>query len=174
MRYDWVAWTEIETERLLLRPPEAADFEGFCELHGDERSAKFIGGLKSRPLSWRALATHIGHWHIRGFGMFSVVEKSTGDWIGRAGPWFPEGWLQPEVGWGLVPRAWGKGYATEAALALVDHAFEELGWDEVVHLIDPSNAASIALAERVGSVNTGRTHELTDYGVTVGVWGQQR
>jgi RimJ/RimL family protein N-acetyltransferase len=66
-------------------------------------------------------------------------------------PWVPEGWPGTEVGWGLIADAQGQGYATEAATAAIDWAFDQRGWTEVVHCIDPHNAPSIAVATRLGS-----------------------
>jgi RimJ/RimL family protein N-acetyltransferase len=107
--------------------------------------------------------------------MFSVIEKASGRWIGRVGPWQPYGWPGPEVGWGLHPDAWGKGYALEAAAAAMDYAFDVLGWTEVVHCINPENTRSAALARRLGSTIQGQAtmppplqHEVVD------LWGQTR
>lgn len=83
--------------------------------------------------------------------MFSVIEKKSGRWIGRLGPWFPDGWPGTEVGWGLVRDAWGKGYAFEGCVAAIDWVFANLDWTEMVHSIHPDNAASKALAQRLGS-----------------------
>lgn len=141
----------LETERLILRPPKAEDFDGFCALMADEESARFIGGVMPRPAVWRSICATAGAWEIRGFSMFSVIEKSTGQWIGRLGPWQPEGWPGTEVGWGLLKSAWGRGYALEGASAAMDYAVDILGWDEIIHCIDPLNAPSIKLAERLGS-----------------------
>ena len=82
---------------------------------------------------------------------FSLIEKSTGRWVGRAGPWQPEGWPEREVGWMLHRSAWGQGYASEAARACVDFAFGTLGWKTVGHMIHPDNLASQAVAARIGS-----------------------
>ncbi len=72
--------------------------------------------------------------------------------LGMAGPWFPEGWPEREIGWTLwAAEAEGKGYAREAAVAARDHAFRDLGWDTAVSYIDPENTRSIALAERLGA-----------------------
>jgi RimJ/RimL family protein N-acetyltransferase len=92
---------------------------------------------------------------IQGFAMFSVIEKSSGQWLGQMGPWQPEGWPGTEVGWALKRSAWGKGFATEAAVAAIDWAFAELGWAEVIHSIAPDNHASHALARRLGANNRG-------------------
>jgi RimJ/RimL family protein N-acetyltransferase len=141
----------IETERLLLRPPQAEDFEGFCALMADEASAKFIGGVQPPEVVWRTLCVMTGAWTIRGFSMFSVIEKASGQWIGRLGPWQPEGWPGTEVGWGLLTSAQGKGYAVEGSAAAMDFAVDILGFTEIIHCIDPKNAPSIKVAERLGS-----------------------
>ena len=140
----------LETERLILRPPIADDFEPWAAFMAHE-STRFIGGPQHPAIAWRGLATVVGAWTMQGFSMFSVIEKATGRWVGRLGPWQPHGWLGTEVGWGLAPEALGKGYATEGAAAAIDWAFDTLGWTEVIHTIDIENHGSIALAERLGS-----------------------
>lgn len=141
----------LETSRLVLRPPQTEDFEGFCTLAADPDTARFIGGVQARESVWRALCTITGAWMIRGFSMFSVIEKETGQWIGRLGPWQPEGWPGTEVGWGLLKSAWGRGYAVEGASAAMDYAVDILGWDEIIHCIEEENTPSIRVAERLGS-----------------------
>ena len=79
-----------------------------------------------------------------------LVDKASGRWLGRAGPWQPEGWPGTEVGWSFLRSAWGKGYAREAAIAAIDWSFDHLGWTEVIHSIAPANTASQALAARLG------------------------
>src|SRR3546814_19632868 len=64
----------------------------------------------ARSVAWRGLCSVTGAWAIRGFSMFSAVEKASGRWIGRLGPWQPEGWPGTEVGWALVRDVWGRGY----------------------------------------------------------------
>ena len=145
-RGDKMLGPTLETDRLLLRPPIEADLDGWAELMADEESSRFIGGPQLRPAAWRGLASMAGSWALKGYGMFSVVEKASGRWIGRLGPWMPEGWPGTEVGWGLVPEAQGKGYAIEGSTAAIDWAFDTLGWTEVIHCIDPANAPSQAVA----------------------------
>jgi RimJ/RimL family protein N-acetyltransferase len=145
----------LETERLLLRPPSATDRVAWTALLADANAARFIGGVQGPHGAWRNLAMMIGAWELDGFGMFSVIEKATGRWMGRIGPWRPEGWPGPEIGWALDPAYWGRGYATEAARASMDWARAALGWSRVVHLIHPENSPSRALARRLGSVQLG-------------------
>jgi RimJ/RimL family protein N-acetyltransferase len=107
--------------------------------------------------------------------MFSVIEKASGLWVGRVGPWVPEGWPGTEVGWAIAKPAYGKGYATEAATAAIDWAFEALGWTDVIHCIDPENIASQRVAERLGSTNRGRGRMPEPYEEhPVDIWGQTR
>jgi RimJ/RimL family protein N-acetyltransferase len=145
----------IETPRLLLRLPERGDFEPWAEMMTDPLTAQFIGGVQPAAMTWRSFLTMVGAWHIQGFGMFSVIEKATGQWIGRLGPWQPEGWPGTEVGWALIRSRWGHGLAREGAIAAIHWAFDELGWAEVIHTVAPDNLASQALARRLGARNRG-------------------
>src|SRR5205823_1088887 len=141
----------IQTERLLLRLPRIEDFDGYAELHADEIAARHIGGTLPRAAAWRKFLQQPGAWAIQGYAMFSVIDKARGEWVGMCGPWQPEGWPGTEVGWAFRRAAWGKGYASEAAIAAIDWSFAQLGWSEVIHSIDAENAPSQALARRLGS-----------------------
>lgn len=143
----------LETKRLLLRRIEPErDFEPWARMMADERVVRFIGGqVLNRAEAWRNMAASIGHWSIRGYGSFSVENRETGEWIGRVGPLFPEGWPAPEIGWSIVAEHWGKGYATEAGRASIDYAFETLGWQRVIHVILKGNERSVAVAKKLGS-----------------------
>jgi RimJ/RimL family protein N-acetyltransferase len=166
---------QLETARLILRPPRLEDLDAWADMMSDEETARFIGGVDPRSMSWRALMTLIGAWHAHGFAMFSVLEKSTGRWIGRLGPWQPEGWPGPEVGWAIVRDCWGRGYATEGAIASTNWAFEHLGWQRVIHSIDPLNVASQGVARRLGSRNLGPGTLPPPYSdARVDIWGQSR
>ena len=166
---------QIETERLILRPTQVEDLDGWTELMGDEEAARFIGGMQTRAGSWRGMMTMAGSWSLHGFAMFSMIEKESGHWVGRTGPWRPEGWPGTEVGWGVVRSAWGRGYATEAAVASIDWAFDHLGWSEVIHTINLDNIPSIKLAERLGSEHRGPSKLPAPFEhLPVDVWGQSR
>ena len=113
-----------------------------------------------------------GSWVLRGYGMFSVIERRSGRWIGHVGPWSPEGWPGTEVGWSLARDAWGQGYATEAAAASMDWAVATLGWTDIIHTIKPGNLASAAVAKRLGSVNRGPVRLPEPFAAdTVDLWG---
>ena len=164
----------IETERLLLRPIRADDFEDWARCFADPAvNRHLLGKPMERWEAWRNMATVIGHWSLRGYGFFSVAEKATGRWVGRVGPWFPEGWPGQEVGWTIAPWAQRKGYAAESGLACVRYAFEHLGWPEVIHIIRPGNEGSIRTAERIGSRLLRSVDDLMGLGPVL-VYGQRQ
>lgn len=132
----------------------------------------YFGGPRGTDESWRGLATAVGMWALRGASLFSLIERETGLWIGRVGPWIPQGALGPEVGWSMSPAAWGRGYATEAAAAVLDWVFDNAGWTEVIHCIDPANTPSIAVAGRLGSPFL--RQDVEPDGKLVHVYGQSR
>lgn len=140
----------IETDRLILRRPEPKDAEAEIDFLMSQRSVG-IGGPLSRELAWRSFATILGHWEMRGYGFFAVEDKEGGAYLGRVGPWFPEGWPEPEIGWSVVAAGEGRGVAREAAVATRRYAYETLGWTTAISLIDVDNTRSATLAERIGA-----------------------
>jgi len=165
----------LETERLILRLPEPEDFEPWAAFAADAEAARFLGGVQGRSAAWRAICTMRGAWTIRGFAMFSVIEKATGRWVGRLGPWQPEEWPGTEVGWGLAREAWGRGYAIEGATAAMDFAFDVLGWDEAIHSIDFENTASQAVARKLGSTILRQARLPAPFEeIELDLWGQTR
>jgi RimJ/RimL family protein N-acetyltransferase len=162
----------IETDNLILRRPVAADFDSWAALDADEAAARFIGGVKTREAAWLGFAATIGMWSLRGCGLFSVVENADGRWIGRVGPWIPEGAPGTEIGWALSSSEWGKGRATEAASAAVDWAFNHLGWSEVIHCIHAENLASIAVSRKLGAAFSRVGQDAA--GETVRIYAQSR
>ncbi len=143
---------ELETERLLLRALGPRDLDAYAAMYADPEVMRFLehGRPLDRGAAWRSMAVHLGHWRLRGYGQWALVERSSGELVGRAGLWQPEGWPGLEVGWLLARRHWGRGFATEAGGAAVAYAFEVVGVDRVVSLIRPENGASIRVAERLG------------------------
>jgi RimJ/RimL family protein N-acetyltransferase len=150
----------LETERLRLRAFRLSDFDDYAAMCGDPEVARYLMTRFTREQSWRHLAFLIGHWELRGFGMWAVEEKGTGDLVGRIGFAEPDGWPGFELGWALARRFWGRGYATEGARAALDHAFTALRKERVVSLIHPENEASLRVAERLGQSLQGRAEVL--------------
>ena len=155
----------LETERLILRHVDPdKDFDAWADCFSDDKTMRFIGGKPMcRAAAWRHMATVMGHQVIRGYSFYSVIEKSSGAWVGRVGPWNPIGWPEPEVGWTIHRDYWRKGYAKEAARACIDYAFETLGWDKVIHSIETENTASIKTAEALGSKRLYKIDELPPF-----------
>jgi RimJ/RimL family protein N-acetyltransferase len=142
----------LDIANLRLRQFAAADLDDYAALCADAEVMRYLGdrGPLSREDAWRQLAMLIGHWTLRGYGMWAVEELASGAFVGRVGLHYPEGWPEPELGWALARRYWGRGYAFEAATAALRIAFVTLGWPRAVSLIAPSNLRSIRLAERLG------------------------
>lgn len=149
----------LETENLILRGFLADDLQAEYEFYASDRS-KFVGGPMTPEQVFRVIASFAGHWLLCGYGFWAIEEKSTGQYLGRAGLWNPEGWPEREIGWTLMGNAEGKGVGFEAATAARDYAYDTLGWTTAISMIDPDNARSIKLATRLGATyETTFTHE---------------
>ena len=81
--------TQLETARLILRPTEADDWPFVRDFLMCEDTMRHLGGHQQEPDAWRTLAQWIGLWSLTNAAMFGVVEKSSGEWMGRIGPWHP-------------------------------------------------------------------------------------
>ncbi|MEE9453413.1 MAG: GNAT family N-acetyltransferase [Paracoccaceae bacterium] len=140
----------LETDRLILRAPVVADFDAMAAFLAEERSSG-VGGPMNRAAAWRVFATDFGHWHIRGYGMFAVEEKSSCKTAGMVGFWYPDGWPEVELGWTAYKGFEGKSIAYAAAKRVRQHAYDDLGWGALISIILPDNTRSIALAEQLGA-----------------------
>lgn len=142
----------LETDRLILRGPEMRDFDGLAKFYEDGDYCAGFGGPMDRPDAWRWFALNIGHWHIHGYGYFSIEEKETGKTAGLSGIWNPEGWPEPELGYALFQEFEGKGIAYEASVRMREWAYADLGFKTLSSHIVPGNDRSVALATRLGAV----------------------
>jgi RimJ/RimL family protein N-acetyltransferase len=142
----------LSTERLVLRMLREDDFEQYAAMVADAEVTRYLGdgSTLSRGDAWRQMAFVLGHWQLRGYGMWAVEEASTGRLAGRIGFLNPEGWPGFELGWTLAREFWGRGYATEGARRALEYGFTELGREHVISLIRPANLPSIRVAERLG------------------------
>ena len=143
---------ELETPRLVLRQFEERDLDPLAAMYGDPETMRHLGtgATASREETWRAIAGILGHWLLRGYGMWAVVERETGSMVGRVGFINPEGWPGFELGWVIERTRWGRGYAPEAAAVALRYAHETLRQERVISLIRPLNKASIRVAEKIG------------------------
>lgn len=153
----------IETARLVLRLPTPDDAERLLEFVGDDdvmrRLGDEAGGLEKAQM---LVERWIARWDRNGVGQF-VVERD-GQVLGRVGliVWDGRSWetsaydlagayAREELGWGLIRRAWGYGYATEAAQAVRSWCREDRGIERLVSLIAPDNVRSQRVAEKLGA-----------------------
>lgn len=141
---------KIETERLILREPCANDYKIYQAFYRDELASAAYGGPLSDMLSWKKLAADLGHWPLRGYGMWSVQERQSGDMIGGCGLVWPEGYPRSELTWWIIPTARRKGYALEASRAVIKFAYEELKWDLVETHMNDENIAARNLVLKLG------------------------
>src|ERR1044071_4300054 len=120
------------------------DLEPYAAISADPGVMRYRGAGKplARWEAWRQMAMILGHWQLRGFGLWAVEERATGALVGRIGFFEPDGWPGFELGWMLRRASWGKGYATEGARRALAHAFTAMERDHLISLIRPANRAS--------------------------------
>lgn len=161
----------LTTDRLILRAFRDEDLDAYAEICTDPEVMRYLGEGRTltRAEAWRQMALIVGHWQLRGFGMWAIEEKESGRLIGRAGLFEPEGWPGFEAGWVLGRAWWGKGYATEAAREALRYAFEDLDRDHVISLIRPDNLPSIRVAERLGERLEGETEFMGSRALVYGI-----
>jgi RimJ/RimL family protein N-acetyltransferase len=144
----------LETQRLELRLPVSADAAPLMDIHLDPLAkphVTMLGAPSGLLAAWRNIALMVGHWQLRGYGQWTVIEKSTGEVIGRVGLWHPDGWTEIELGWIIKPSRWGNGLATEACAGALAWTWENVQTDHIVSLIHPANSAAIRVAEKIGA-----------------------
>jgi RimJ/RimL family protein N-acetyltransferase len=139
----------IETERTVLRPIALGDLEDFVALHAEPDVARFVRAFDRREAQDRIQAD-AGQWAERGHGMVAILDRFSGRFLGRAGLRYWPQFDETEVGWALRREVWGHGYATEAGRACIDWGFRQLPLDYLTAMIQPTNARSIGVAERLG------------------------
>jgi RimJ/RimL family protein N-acetyltransferase len=141
----------LATERLTLRPIRYDDFPAYATFLATDR-AWGMGGPHGVRTAWEYFCNDTAQWTLLGMGGLMIVPHGTDAPAGQVavchGPIFPE----PELGWFLYAGQEGKGYATEAARAMRDWAFDTRGLTTLVSYIDPVNTASVRVAERLGGV----------------------
>jgi RimJ/RimL family protein N-acetyltransferase len=176
----------LETERLVLRLPELDDADAIVELYSDPEAMRFIGGVHPELASdpGFVLRRWLERWEENGYGQLVAERREDGAVLGRVGlvVWDTSVWqittlaeagehAQPELGWALARAHWGRGYATEAALAARDWARAELGIGRLVSVVAPDNVRSVRVVEKLGCL-PGETVELVGpYTGPAVVWG---
>lgn len=153
----------LHTERLRFRQWETSDFEAFSNFFSDPENAKFVGGQKSPEEAWRLMCAYIGQYQLKGYSYVAVEHVETEKLVGTVGLWDSDPWPEVELGYWLLPDMQGKGFAIEAAQAVLSFAFQQSKLKTLVSYIDETNVPSIRLAERLGGVHDGGI-DLLEYG----------
>jgi len=148
-------YPELETDRLRLRRWRESDVDPFLEFYRDPQSQAVYGTDVKRSDVWRRVGLFIGHWQLRFYGPWALEDHASGKFAGYCGLWFPDGWSDPEIGWGIMPEFRRRGYAGEAASRVRDYGYREKRLPRLVSYINPDNKASIRVAEKLGAVPDG-------------------
>lgn len=148
----------LSTPRLTLRAHVREDFDFVASMWAEREVVRYIGaGVPlTRDEAWAKFQRFPGHWAMTGFGSWAIEEKATGRLIGEAG--FIERNLVaghpfagiPELGYGVVPSAAGKGYVSEAVQRILEWGRDHFGPVRIIAVILPGNAASVRVVERCG------------------------
>lgn len=142
----------IETPRLVLREFTHQDWPALHAHYADPECTRFtFRRVLSEGESWRAMASMVGHWQLRGYGPYAIEEKSTGEVLGTAGLWYPNDWPEPEIKWALSRKHWGKGFASEAVRGVQAMALRHAPGLRLISFIHSENTASVRLALAVGA-----------------------
>lgn len=159
----------LRTPRLFLRGFAATDWGALAELNADPLFRRYLGGPWPPDRTWASMETALGQWALRGYGLFAVIHDATV--IGRVGILHPADWPGPELAWGIMPAAWGQGFAVEAARAVLDWADATPGIGKLISLIDPANHQSVRVAEKLGAR---RDKQVTVRGFQADIWVHAR
>jgi RimJ/RimL family protein N-acetyltransferase len=144
--------TELESPRLMLRQFKHEDWPALHAHYSDLACTQFtFRRALSEGESWRAMASMVGHWQLRGYGPYAIQEKATGQVVGAAGLWYPNDWPEPEIKWALARAYWGKGFASEAVRRVQVMAHASMPELPLISFIHPENTPSIKLALAVGT-----------------------
>lgn len=164
----------LETDRLILRAFRESDLDALSAMQSDPQVMRFLGAKgipRSRLESWQSLASSLGQWVLKGYGMWAWEERATGRFVGRGGILDADGWPEPEIAYALDRPFWGRGYAQEACRAALDWGFAHLGRDRFASFINPANTASKRVSAALGAAFEGMT-EL--HGTPCELWVHRR
>ena len=140
---------EIETARLQLRQFTLDDFDDLFRLYSDPEVMRYLS-LRTREQTQASLCKHIQHWQEHNFGMYAVIDKQSGNMIGRCGLGFLDNTPEVELGYVFDKSYWNMGLATEASKATLNYGFEEVKLNRIVAIAKPENIASVRVIQKVG------------------------
>ena len=180
---EWNGTVVLTTPRLLLRTFRRDDLPAYASLNADPEVVRYLGGV---PLT-REHSDEIAEWAQRcyaeeGLGLLAVERRDDGAFLGMCGLHHQQSYPDDvEVGWRLAREHWGRGYATEAATAWLDHAFGPLGLPRVISITDPPNVRSLAVMRRLGMTfdheaeveDDGERFQAVIYAITAAQWRER-
>ncbi|MEO1536651.1 MAG: GNAT family N-acetyltransferase [Pseudomonadota bacterium] len=140
----------LETERLILRAHTRADWEDYRPILMSDR-AQYMDGKLDETGAWACFASELASWVLDDIGYWTAARKTDNKAVAFVGIMHPSAYPETELGWMTTEESEGKGFAYEAASAVLDWAFGPRGIPTLVSYIDRDNARSIALAERLGA-----------------------
>jgi ribosomal-protein-alanine N-acetyltransferase len=142
----------LETDRLRIRPYVIEDLDEIASILGDPVTMRYYPHPFSRAEARAWIERNLARYEEDGFGLFAIDDRATGEFLGNCGPvrQVVEGVPEVELGWHVKRSWWGRGIATEAAVAWRDHSFGPLGRERLISLILPRNLPSRRVAEKIG------------------------
>jgi RimJ/RimL family protein N-acetyltransferase len=163
----------LATDRLRLRAFQASDLDAYATMQANPEVMRYLvtGRTSTRTEVWRTMATSLGAWPLRGYGMWACERVSDGAFVGSVGIFHPLDWPEPEIAYSLDRPFWGHGFATEAARAARHWLFDHFPVARAASFIRPDNHASKRVAEKLGAVCE-RVFELR--GSPYEYWGHSR
>ncbi|ONH54598.1 GNAT family N-acetyltransferase [Frankia sp. CcI49] len=156
----------VLTPRLVLRGWHPDDVSAYFEIVSGEGMADHTPQPSTEAGAWSQTAFQIGHWALRGYGMWAVEDRGSGELLGRAGLYEALGWPGCEVAWTIRRERWGEGLATEAGAAALEFAFDAVDRDHIISIMTADNIGSIHVAGKLG-LKYDRTQTLqgADYSI---------
>lgn len=151
----------IATDRLRLRAFRASDLDAYAAMQANPEVMRHMvmGRTSTRVEVWRTMATSLGGWLLRGYGMWACEKIDGGAFVGSIGIFQPLDWPEPEIAYALDRPYWGQGFATEGVRAARDWLFEHFPLSRAASFIRPENHVSKRVVEKLGAVCE-RTFEL--------------
>lgn len=164
-------WDILKTAHCLVRETTVADVDEFYRIYSEPSITEYMDELYENPEEERAYAQdYIDQVYcFYNFGIWTVVERESGEVVGRAGICYREGYETPELGFVIGVPWQGRGYATEVCREILEYAREELGMTEILAFVQPGNLASMRVCDKLGMENLGRV-ELQGQEYIVRVW----
>ena len=149
----------IETKRLILRKFTLEDAEGYFRLNSNREVTRFTG---DKPFGSIADAVQVllnaplRDYEVHGFGRLACVDKASGELIGFSGLKYLPEMDEVDLGYRFLPECWGRGYATESSVAVMDYGLETLGLKRIIGVVEPDNVASVKVLQKVGMRHEGK------------------